>query len=174
MLKLTGTVPGCGTNCGEANGADQPCTQARRALLILSDGLDNYSRYSESELMRVALEADVQVYSIIMNTGTGLMSGGTVPFRPSMAMKPADQARERQGPNLLEKLSTQTGGLYFHVKGEAEAREAAAKISLAIRNEYMIGYRPVDSGLSGKWHRVKVKSTVPKVNVYAREGYYAR
>jgi Ca-activated chloride channel family protein len=148
--------------------------QPRRALVILSDGMDNYSRYSQSELMRVALEADVQIYSIIINNGSSSAPSGTVPFRPSMAAKPWDQARERQGPNLLEELSNKTGGLYFHVRSDSAAKEAAIKVGEALRNEYVIGYRPSDSGLSGKWHRVRVKSSVPKVNVYARDGYYSR
>lgn len=147
--------------------------QPRRALLILSDGMDNYSRYSESELIRVALEADVQIYAIIMDNGSGGTVGGGVPFRPSLAAKPWDQARERQGPALLEKVADKTGGLHFHVRGDTEAKEAAIKAGRAVRNEYLIGYQPPGSGAAGKWHQVRVKSSVPKVNIYARNGYYA-
>jgi Ca-activated chloride channel family protein len=146
-------------------------SQPRRALLILSDGMDNYSRYSKGELMRVALEADVQIYTVIVD-GIGGTSTG-IPFRPSMIAKPIDQARERQGPLLLEELSEKTGGLHFHVRNDAEARDAAIKVGRALRNEYVIGYRPSNSGASGKFHHVRVKSNVPKVNVYARNGYYA-
>lgn len=145
--------------------------QPRRALLVLSDGIDNYSRYSKGELMRVALEADVQIYSIIVDGGGGSSAG--IPFRPSMIGKPIDQARERQGPLMLEELSEKTGGLHFHVRSDSEAREAAMKVGRALRNEYVIGYQPVNSGASGKYHRVHVKANVPKVSVYARNGYYA-
>jgi Ca-activated chloride channel homolog len=145
--------------------------QPRRALLILSDGMDNYSRYSKGELMRVALEADVQIYTIIVGTNSGGSSGGA-PFRPSMIAKPIDQAREREGPNLLEELSERTGGLHFHVRSDAEAKEAAIKTGRALRNIYVIGYQPPSSQATGKWHRIHVKSNVPKVNVYARNGYY--
>jgi Ca-activated chloride channel family protein len=147
--------------------------QPRRALLILSDGMDNYSRYSKGELMRVALEADVQVYTIVMGNGSGGASPGTAPFLPSMALKPIDQARANQGPSLLEELSDRTGGLHFRARSGVEAMDAAIKAGRALRNEYVIGYQPQSSGLSGKWHRVRVKSTVPKVSVYARNGYYA-
>ena len=51
-------------------------------------------------------------------------------------------------------------------------KEAAIKVGQALRNEYVIGYQPPNSGATGKWHRVRVKSHVPKVNVYARNGYY--
>lgn len=147
--------------------------QPRRALLILSDGIDNYSRYSKGELMRVALEADVQIYSIIVTGRSGGTSSGGAPFRPSLAAKPIDQAREREGPNMLEELSEKTGGLYFHVRDGAEAREAAIKAGRALRNQYVIGYQPASSPATGKWHEVRVKSNVPKVRVYARNGYYA-
>src|ERR1700733_6707684 len=138
--------------------------QPRRALLILSDGMDNYSRYSKGELMRVALEADVQIYTIIVGDGSGGGSAG-VPFRPSMIAKPIDQARERQGPLLLEELSEKTGGLHFHVRNDTEAREAALKVGRALRNEYVIGYQPPSSAATGKYHHVHVKLNVPKVNV---------
>ena len=147
----------------------------RRALLILSDGMDNQSRYSQSELMRVALEADVQIYTIILPGNTsGGATGDAVPFRPGLIRKPIDQAQDRQGPDLLEKLSDKTGGLQFRVRNDAEAKEAAMKAGKALREEYLIGYQPPDSGTAGKWHRVSVKSNVPKVNVHARNGYYSR
>jgi Ca-activated chloride channel family protein len=145
----------------------------RRALLVISDGVENHSRYSKAELIRVSLEADVQVYTIVLDNPSAA-SGNTVPLRPAPAAKPWDQARQREGPQMLEELSTRTGGLHFVVHKDAEAKEAAIKAGRAIRNEYVIGYQPPDSGLSGKWHRVRVKSDVPKVNVYARSGYYSR
>ncbi len=144
----------------------------RRALLVLSDGMDNFSRYSKAELMRVALEADVQIYSIVVDGGAAGTSNG-VPFRPSMAAKPIDQARERQGPLLLEELSEKTGGLHFRVRNDAQANEAAIQVGRALRNQYVIGYQPSSSGQTGKYHRLRVKSNVPKVNVSARNGYYA-
>jgi Ca-activated chloride channel homolog len=147
--------------------------QPRRALLILSDGMDNYSRYSKGELMRVALEADVQIYAIIVGDGSGGGSAAGIPFRPSLIGKPIDQARERQGPLLLEELSDKTGGLHFRARSDTEAKDAAIKAGRALRNEYVIGYQPASSGATGKYHRVRVKSNVPKVNVYARNGYYS-
>jgi Ca-activated chloride channel family protein len=145
----------------------------RRAMIIVSDGLDNHSRYSRNELLRAALEADVQIYSIILNTGAGGSSSGAVPFRPSMIQKPGDRSPELQGPELLEKLADKTGGLSFHARSDAEVQEAMVKAGEALRSEYVIGYRMPDSGGSGKWHQVHVKSTVPKVNIHARSGYYA-
>jgi Ca-activated chloride channel family protein len=146
----------------------------RRALLILSDGMDNYSRYSKSELLRLALEADVQIYTIIFDNGIPGASTGSVPFRPIMIRKPGDQGEQHEGAHLLEELSEKTGGLHFHARNDTEAKEAAVKAGRALRNEYVIGYQPASSGDTGKWHRIRVKSNVPKLNVYARNGYYSR
>jgi Ca-activated chloride channel family protein len=147
--------------------------QPRRALLILSDGMDNYSRYSKGELMRAALEANVQIYTIIVGDGSGGGAIGGAPFRPSMIAKPIDQAREREGPNMLEELSEKTGGLHFRARSDTEAKEAAIKAGRVLRDQYVIGYQPPISGATGKWHRIRVKSNVPKAIVYARNGYYA-
>lgn len=147
--------------------------RSRRALLILSDGGDNYSQYSQQELMRVAVEADVQIYTIIVAGTSAGQVGGAAPFRPSLAAKPWDRGPQQQGPEMLEKVAEKTGGLHFRVRSQAEAREAMKRASRALRNEYVIGYQPPDLGISGKWHRVRVKANVQKVNVYARNGYYA-
>jgi Ca-activated chloride channel family protein len=142
----------------------------RRALLILSDGMDNHSRYSKSELMRMALEADVQIYTIVADG----LADGTLPFRPVMVRKPWDNRDESQGRSLLEDLADKTGGLHFRVRKDFSASQAALKAGQAIRNQYVIGYQPADPGDNGKWHRVRVKLDVPHLNVYARNGYYSR
>jgi Ca-activated chloride channel family protein len=147
-------------------------TRPRRALLILSDGMDNHSQKLKGDLMRVALEADVQVYTILVDGLVGA-SGGSL-LRPSMIGKPSDQAAERLGPQILQELSDKTGGLHFHVRSDTEAKEAAISAGRALRNEYVIGYQPPASGTVGKWHRVTVKSNLPKVSVYGRNGYYSR
>jgi Ca-activated chloride channel homolog len=145
----------------------------RRALLILSDGLDNHSRYSQSELMSVALEADVQVYTMIFDNG--LASANTIPFRPVLIQKPKDQSGQREGPELLENLSNKTGGLSFDVHNDAEAKDAVTRTGRALRNEYLIGYRPSAAPrISGQFHRIRVKSSVPNVYVRARSGYLSR
>lgn len=150
-------------------GAHQP----RRAMLIISDGMDNNSRYSKGDLVRAALEADVQIYALLID-GIPSGSGSSVPFRPSMAAKPIDVARERQGPEILEELADQTGGLHFRASNSAQARDAVIKVAQGIRNEYVIAYQAPRSDASGKWHRIRVKSHVPKTKVYARSGYYSQ
>ena len=125
------------------------------------------------EQLRAALEADVQIYTIIVDNGASGSAGNTVPFRPSMIQKPGDQGAARQGPSLLEELADKTGGLSFHVRSGAEAKEGRLQAGQALRNQYVIGYEPADSEPSGKLHRIRVKSTLPKVTVHARSSYYA-
>jgi len=152
-------------------GSMRKARQPRRALLIISDGIDNHSRYSEREMLRIALEADVQIYTIILSTPGA--ASYAVPIRSSMIRKPGDHADERQGPEMLEKLSNKTGGLHFRARNAAEAKAAVLKIGLALRNQYVIGFQPSDIQPAGRWHPVRVKTTVQDVNVHARNGYYA-
>jgi Ca-activated chloride channel homolog len=123
----------------------------RRALLVISDGTDNHSRYSKGDLMRMAMEADVQIYTI------------------------SAVQEEQRGLTLLENLSEKTGGLHFMVAFSADAERVAKQVGQALRNQYLIGYRPVDlEATTGKWHKISVKLDVPNTNVYARNGYYSR
>ena len=145
----------------------------QRALLILSDGMDNHSRYSQSELMRLALEADVQIYTIVIDNGSASASTHTAPYRPSLITKSWDRAEEHQGAEMLEKLSDLTGGLHFRVHSNAQAKEAVINIGRALRSEYVIGYHLLDSTTSGRWHRIRVKLNASRANVHARKGYYA-
>ena len=133
----------------------------RRAMLVLSDGVDNHSRYSKSELMNVAMEADTQIYTIIIdNTPLG--------------KKPIELTEEHRGWDLMDDLAEKTGGLSFRVRSVGDAKSAARNIGEAIRNQYMIGYRPPEIAGSGKWHRIRVKADVPRASIYAPSGYYAR
>ena len=146
----------------------------QRALIIISDGIENNSRYSRAELLLDALEADVQIYAIIIDNGArGGLGSNTIPFHPGLMMKPGDQARANQQLSLLEELADKTGGLYFHARDSAQAKDGMMRVGEALRNEYMIGYQPADFELSGKWHRIRVKSTVPKLRIHSRSGYYA-
>jgi Ca-activated chloride channel family protein len=131
----------------------------RKALLIVSDGGDNRSRYTEGEVKSQVREADVEIYSI------GI-------FDPYAAT-----SEEREGPILLNDLSEETGGRLFRVDDLAEMGDIAEKISSEIRNQYVIGYKPKDLARDGKWRKVKVKiippQGLPPLTVHARTGYYA-
>jgi Ca-activated chloride channel family protein len=131
----------------------------RKALLVVSDGGDNRSRYTEGQVRSQVREADVEIYSIGV-------------FDPYAATP-----EERGGPQLLDDLSQMTGGRLFRVDDLDEMGDIAEKISTELRNQYMIGYRPRPLAHDGKWRKVKVKVNpppgLPPLTVYARSGYYA-
>ena len=131
----------------------------RKALLVVSDGGDNRSRYTESEVRSVVRESGVQIYSI------GI-------FDPYAAT-----TEERMGPLLLNDISDETGGRLFRVDDVSEMGDIATKISAELRNEYVLGYKPDDERKDGKWRKVKVKlvppAGLPQLTVHARTGYYA-
>jgi Ca-activated chloride channel family protein len=89
----------------------------------------------------------------------------------------AASPEERAGPHLLNELSEETGGRMFRVEDLDEMSDIAEKISIELRNQYVIGYRPNDLTRDGKWRKVKVKVNpppgLPPLTVHARSGYYA-
>jgi Ca-activated chloride channel homolog len=131
----------------------------RKALLVVSDGGDNRSRYTEGEVRAQVRESDVEIYSI------GI-------FDPYAATP-----EERTGPMLLNELCEETGGRLFRVDDLSEMGDIAEKISTELRNQYVIGYTPKEIVRDGKWRKVKVKlnppSGLPPLTVHARTGYYA-
>lgn len=135
---------------------------SRKALLLISDGGDNHSRYSENDLKRAVKESDVQIYAVAVLEP--LSSRNRTP-------------EEAAGPALLSDLTEASGGRMFSVEDPSELPDIAEKISVQLRNEYVIGYRPSNLVRDGRWRRIKVKLDPPRglppLNVYARTGYYA-
>jgi Ca-activated chloride channel family protein len=131
----------------------------KKALLIISDGGDNHSRYTESEIKSIVKEADVQIYAI------GIFDSS-----------PATQ-EERMGPAMLSEITDVTGGRTFTIDNPNELADVATKIGIELRNQYVLGYRPKNPAHDGKWRKVKVKLNPPKglppLRVYAKTGYYA-
>jgi VWFA-related protein len=122
--------------------------------------MDNHSRYAKHELMELALEANVQIYTILI-------------YDPPAYKKPIQLQEERQGLFLLEELAKRTGGLNFVIRNPEDIAQAAATTSRAIRNQYTIGYVPRHVDHDGKWHSIGVKLTLPRMSVYSRSGYHA-
>jgi Ca-activated chloride channel family protein len=131
----------------------------RKALLIISDGGDNRSRYTESELERVVRESGVQTYSI------GIFDN----YAPS--------PEEQMGPELLKEICEMTGGRLFNVGSDtAGLEDIATRISAELRNQYVLGYNPSEVKRDGSWRKLKVKLTpppgLPLLTVHFRDGYY--
>src|ERR1700751_2842463 len=100
---------------------------AKRALLILSDGGDNHSRYNESDIKRLVKEADTQLYAIGIFDPLG-----------NRARTP----EELNGPSLLTDLTDMTGGRGFSVERLDDLPDIATKIGMGVRNQYVLGYHP--------------------------------
>ena len=131
----------------------------KKALLIISDGGDNHSRYTEGEIRSMVKEADVLIYAI------GIYDH----YFPT--------EEERLGPTLLGDVTELTGGRAFTIDNPNDLADVSTKIGIELRNQYVIGYRPKNPGHDGKWRKIKVKLLPPKglppLKVYAKTGYYA-
>jgi Ca-activated chloride channel family protein len=137
-------------------------TTNRRALLVISDGGDNHSRYTENDIKKAVKESDVQIYAV------GI-------FEPMSSR--ARTTEEAGGPGLLAELAEVSGGRMFSVENTNELPDIAEKISIELRNQYVLGYKPSNLIRDGRWRRIKVKLSPPKglppLQIYARTGYYA-
>ena len=135
---------------------------AKRALLIISDGGDNHSRYHENDIKRLAREADAQLYSV------GIFD--PLDYR-------SRTPEELNGPSLLSEVTELTGGRAFEVENVSELPDIVEKIGAELRNQYILGYRPSNKSHDARWRKIKVKLRAPKglppLSVYAKTGYYA-
>jgi Ca-activated chloride channel homolog len=131
----------------------------KKAMLIISDGGDNHSRYTEGEIKSMVKEADVLIYAV------GIYDH----YFPT--------EEEKLGPALLSEVTELTGGRAFTIDNPNDLADVATKIGIELRNQYMLGYRPTNPTRDGKWRKIKVKLLPPKglppLRVYAKTGYYA-
>ncbi len=134
----------------------------RKALLLISDGGDNSSRYSEAEIKALVKEADVQIYAIGIYENTGGRSR---------------TPEETNGPALLTEIAEQTGGRQYEVDNLNELPDVAAKIGVELRNQYILGYSPKNLTRDGKYRHVQVKLVQPRgmplLRPFWKQGYYA-
>ena len=133
---------------------------SRKVILILSDGGDNRSRYTESEVKNLASESDAQIYSM------GIFDDS-----------PKRTPEERDGPRLLTDLAEETGGRHFPVDHLDDLPGICARISAEFRSQYLLGYSPANGSPDGKYRRVKVlvnpAPNASRLKVHHRLGYYA-
>jgi VWFA-related protein len=130
----------------------------RKALLLITDGGDNNSRYSQAEVVNLVKEADVQIYAI-----------GT--YRSGHSWE------ELAAPELLNRLTGPTGGRYYLFSNASELPGITAKIGAALRNQYLVGYTPANNARDGKYRKIVVKLIQPRglpaLHALWRRGYYA-
>jgi Ca-activated chloride channel family protein len=132
---------------------------SKKALLIISDGGDNHSRYGEWQVKKASQEADVAIYAI------GVYDR-YVPTR-----------EEYLGPELLSHITEPTGGRAFTVSDINDLPSVAYRLGMELRVQYVLAYQPADAPRDGKWHKIRVKLRLPKrlafLQAHAKTGYYA-
>ncbi|HWQ31524.1 MAG TPA: VWA domain-containing protein [Blastocatellia bacterium] len=122
----------------------------KKALLIISDGEENSSRYSYGELRKVLRETDAQIYAI------GISEYGS-------------------GVGTLENITESTGGLTFFPQQESEVTDIYTRIALMLRNQYVVGYYPTDATNESRWHKLRINVNAPKdlgrLRIFYRNGW---
>jgi Ca-activated chloride channel family protein len=130
----------------------------RKALLMITDGGDNHSRYTLDDIKGMLKESDAQLYGI----GVG--------FRPY-------PKRRETGRELLQELAELTGGRAVFPSSNDELDQICAEISLELKSQYVLGYVPLNTATDGKWRKLRVKVNPPagmtQLAVRAKTGYYA-
>ena len=129
----------------------------RKALIVVSDGGDNNSRYSIQELTRIAHEADTQIFAICL-------------YEKPRTME------EAEGPALLSRLTLASGGINYLIQDINDMRSAFGKVGVTLHNQYVIGYYPPDNAPAGKYRKITVQLLVPKglpaLHIFSRNGYF--
>jgi Ca-activated chloride channel family protein len=134
-------------------------SNSKKALLLITDGEDNHSRYSYSDVREFAKEHDVLIYAIGIVEPEGSQVSGY------------------GGRALLENLANLTGGMAFFPDSVNALESICAQVGVDLKNQYVLGYRSTNQTGDGKWRKVTVKINRPKgmarLAVRAKSGYYA-
>jgi Ca-activated chloride channel family protein len=134
----------------------------RKALVVVSDGGDNHSRYTATDIKDIVREADTQIFAF------GVFEPILFPQLPN---------EEVSGPRLLAQIADQTGGRAFGASQFSQLPGIAEKIAIELRNQYVLAYSPVNAERDGKYRHVEVKvrqpSGLPALKARWRLGYYA-
>jgi Ca-activated chloride channel family protein len=154
---LTALLDAVNLGIAEMKNAKNP----RKALVVISDGGDNNSRYSQQEIRNIVREADVQLYAM------GVFE----------AFFLALSKEEVSGPKLLSQIAEQTGGRAFGASEASQLEAIAEKIAIELHNEYSLAYSPSHAERDGKFRKIEVKVKQPKglpdLRARWRSGYYA-
>jgi Ca-activated chloride channel family protein len=132
----------------------------KKALLLITDGEDNRSRYTFQNVKDFVKEQDVQIYAIgITDEWNSQLGAG------------------RTGRAMVEELADLTGGRAFFPDSVYELEDICTKIAIELKNQYIIGYHSTNAAKDGKWRKLRVKVNPPKgiqhLNVRAKAGYFA-
>jgi VWFA-related protein len=162
--------------------------QGRKALIILSDGVDTGSRLTLTRAIEAAQRANTLVYSILFADresygnrdygvhigglggglggpgGGGMGRGGPVGY---------PQQSHPDGKKVMEQISRETGGRFFEVSKKQSIDQIYASIEEELRNQYSLGYSPDKADTAPGYHKIHLTTTQKDLVVQARDGYYS-
>ena len=152
--------------------------QGRKALIILSDGVDRGSKESLLSAIQTTQKADTIVYSILFKDDEGFGGGGfnRGGFGGGMGRHGGGrypQEARPDGKKILEQISKETGGRLFEVSKKQPIEKIYEEIAEDLRNQYNLGYTPDPADAEGSYHTISLKTKQKDLTVQAREGYYA-
>ena len=127
--------------------------EKRRAIVVLSDGGENYSRASADKALDHALQTGATIYAVNMSD-TG-------------------PARDMVGASILKNFADKSGGRYIASPGGQELRESFAAIAEELGHQYTIAYRPLNRARDGRWRAIEVQLARPNTTARTRKGYRA-
>ncbi|MGH9966976.1 MAG: VWA domain-containing protein [Pyrinomonadaceae bacterium] len=125
--------------------------EPRKAIVVLSDGIDTYSKTSAGKALETALAVGASIYAVDMSA--------------------TDGARSNQSAMVLKSLAEKSGGRFVATPGGQALRDAFSSIAQELGHQYTIAYRPVDQARDGRWRALEVKMSRPDLVVRTRKGY---
>ncbi len=152
--------------------------QGRKAVIVLSDGVDRGSKETLASAVEAAQRADTLVYSILFvdeqpfGGGYGGRGMGGMGRRGGWPGRYPEQSRP-DGKKVLEQMSKQTGGRFFEVSKKQPVEQAYDHIQEELRNQYSLGYTPDKADASAGYHKIHLTTKKKDLIVQARDGYYA-
>jgi len=158
--------------------------QGRKALIVLTDGVDRGSKESLPDAIEAAQRADTVVYSIYFKSeepygehaGGGHGHGGWghgVPGSGGPLGQPQQNRERPDGKKILDRISTETGGRVFEVSKKQPVDNIYTQIELELRSQYILGYTPDKSQTDADYHKIHLATKQKDMTVQARDGYYA-
>lgn len=150
----------------------------RKAVIVLSDGIDNSSKVGLEEAVESAQRSDTLVYAILFadGMGPGFARGPGYGRRVRVGRRRAPSVSRLDGKGILERISKETGGSFFEVSGKHALADIYKRIEEELRNQYSLGYtsdRPGDRPSEGGYRKIRLVAKQKGLTVQSREGYYA-
>jgi Ca-activated chloride channel family protein len=130
-------------------------TEKRKAIIVLSDGMDTFSKASSDKAIESALAVGASIYAVDMSASEG------------------NASRNVQSASVLKGFAEKSGGRFVATPGGPALRDAFANIADELGHQYTLAYRPLNQSRDGKWHKLDVKISRPDLLVRTRKAYRA-